>query len=118
MSSRIYNMLYIFHVGYCYIWQIQKRVHIIFQNIFSNTIYPLLLKSKVIHALFYFLLLKIVFKAITIPLKDLNALIILRILTMILPSFGLGNGSTFETYTTGRYYWARNFTIKSKNLHD
>ena len=60
-----------------------------FQNIYSNSIHPLLFKSKTIHALFHLLLLIIVFKAITIPLKDSDVLIILRILTVILPCFGL-----------------------------
>ena len=73
-----------------------------FQNIVSNSIDPLLLKTKTIHALFHFLLLKIVFKAITIPLNDPNVLIILLILTVILHSFGLGNKLTLDTYTTGR----------------
>ena len=41
----------------------------------------------------YVLLLKIIFKAITIPLKDSNVLVILRILNVILPSFYLRNRS-------------------------
>ena len=111
MSSCIYNMIYIFHIGY---YDESSYYLLDFQNIFSNSIHPVLLKSKTIHTLFHFLLLKIVFKAITILLKDPNVLIILCILTVILPSFGLGNRSTLEIYTTSRYCWARNFTIKSK----
>ena len=111
-----------------------------FQNIFSNSIHPLPFKSKTIHALFHFLLLIIVFKAITTTLYtplDIQVefiistcwfvipphtpkrpkLVILCILIVILPSFGLGNRSTLETCTTGRYCSAWNFTIKSKNLH-
>ena len=84
-----------------------------FQNIFSNSIHSLLLKSKTIDALFFFLLMMIVSKAITLPLKDPNELIILRTLTVILPSFGLGNRTTLETYTTGRYCWARNVSQRT-----
>ena len=85
-------MFYIFHVGYYYTWQIQESTNYIldFQNIFSNSIYPLLLKSKAIHAFILFLLF-FVFKAINVPLKDPKVLIIIRILTVILPLFGLGN---------------------------
>ena len=61
--------------------------------------------------------IRMIFKAITAPLKDLHVLIILRILTVVLPSFGLGNRSILETCTTGTYCWVRSFTVKSKNLH-
>ena len=72
-----------------------KRVQIIswIFKIYSPTAfirYCLLLKSKAIHAFILFLLF-FVFKAINIPLKDPKVLIIIRILTVILPLFGLGN---------------------------
>ena len=48
LHCRICDMFYIFQVGYYYTWQIQESTNYIldFQNIFSNSIYPLLLKAK------------------------------------------------------------------------
>ena len=59
--------------------------------------HPLLLKSKIIHALSHFLLSMIVSKAITIPQKDPNVLIILRILTLILLSNRSKHGLLVDT---------------------
>ena len=83
-----------------------------FQNIFSSSIHPLLFKSKTIHTFCRFLLLIIVFKAITLPLKDPNVLIMLRILTVILQPFSYR--STLEIYTTDRDCWARNFILSQR----
>ena len=105
MSSHIYNTFYIFHVGYYYNCQIEKRVHIIswISKINLSTASMLLFKSETVHALFHFLLFIIVFKAITIPLKDPNILIILCVFTMILLSFN------FFLYVINIY------TFESKN---